>query len=86
MSYKCFSINVIKMFSAEQESQFDDGPVTCAVCNQMIERVNWKFHKQRKHNNLAWGVGEKPIVSSIMRNKFVDFFYPQSSQNIVQTR
>ncbi|XP_018329237.1 uncharacterized protein LOC108739711 isoform X2 [Agrilus planipennis] len=35
--------------------------IECAVCNNKMEQTNWLYHKLRRHNNLAWKVGDPPI-------------------------
>lgn len=37
--------------------------ITCDVCKMQMLNKYWPEHKLREHNNLAWKVGDAPIVS-----------------------
>lgn len=43
-----------------------NGLVTCAVCKTEMEKKKWPNHKQRQHNNLAWRIGDRPLVRFLL--------------------
>ncbi|XP_066155127.1 uncharacterized protein [Euwallacea fornicatus] len=38
-----------------------EGRVRCAICNEELEKGKWVLHRYKKHNNLAWRVGDTPL-------------------------
>lgn len=46
------------VYSSTQET------VTCGRCNLLMDGDSWKSHKSNFHNELAWKLGEPPIVIS----------------------
>jgi hypothetical protein len=58
-----------------KDEDIDDGSgnVTCAICNSTFDKHLWSHHKQRYHNNLAWRVGDAPLVMILSVN-YLDFF------------
>lgn len=52
--------------------------VTCGRCNLLMDGDSWKSHKSNFHNELAWKLGEPPIVICFPRRlcDFIcNFFY-----------
>nr|XP_022919148.1 uncharacterized protein LOC111427997 isoform X1 [Onthophagus taurus] len=46
----------------EEESDNEDNTITCGVCKETLDSESgWVKHKQGRHNNLAWKVGEPPL-------------------------
>ncbi|XP_023017912.2 uncharacterized protein [Leptinotarsa decemlineata] len=74
-SYK--DVNGFIIHREECEGILVNGLVTCAVCNLQVERKNWLNHKMKRHNNLAWRVGDFPLdlndkeyVLSVLNNMY----------------
>lgn len=44
-------------------AQLGKDQTQCAVCMNIMAKTNWFLHKQNSHNNLAWRVGDPPLVS-----------------------
>lgn len=59
-----------KKIAPKKEEEIDDGSgnVTCAICSQTISKTLWSHHKQRFHNNLAWRIGDPPLVRPVCPN------------------
>lgn len=44
-----------------------EGMTVCALCSEQMEPKAWQSHAMEKHYNVAWKVGDYPIVSKILR-------------------
>ncbi|XP_066250284.1 uncharacterized protein [Euwallacea similis] len=57
--------NTVKSFIAHLELCWgvvnSEGRVRCAICNEELEKGKWVLHRYKKHNNLAWRVGDTPL-------------------------
>lgn len=52
--------------------------VTCAVCNAIIDKQSWRHHKQKFHNNLAWRIGDSPLVTNNFETQHYYYLYLQN--------